>query len=106
MSIKLIKPFLKSLIIMFISISLIIIFTPLAVIKGTLSDQMGSLKWPEGCAFIDNDHGEYAGGMTLDEMSKKYGEELQLDDDVLVICLVSPKETSPTMIKILYLLEI
>lgn len=81
--------------------------TPLALIKGTLTDTMYDLKCQEGSAYIKSNSKEYyAGAGNLEQWGSKFNADLELGDSVVILCKVSPNETAPTEISILYLWEI
>ncbi len=90
-----------------VAVLLVLLFTSFTIIRGTLTDSMYGYKCNDGYAYIKSNSKEYyAGAGDLEQWEDKYNVDLELGDRVLVLCDVSPKETSPTEIKILYLIEL
>lgn len=85
---------------------LILLCTPLTLIKGTLTNRMQGCRSSEGHAYISGGREYYAARGSIAEWNDKYHVDLELGDTVLILCEKSAHETAPTEIRILFLCEI
>lgn len=84
---------------------LILLCTPLTLIKGTLTNRMLTCRSSDGHAYIREGKKYYAARGSIAEWNDKYHVDLELGDTVLILCEKSVHETAPTEIRILYLCE-
>lgn len=91
---------------------MVIMFTPLSLVKGTLTNKMADITRKNGYAYIYVEknlpytrdwllsHG------SMKEWSKQYHVNLEYGDKVLVLCRISSKETAPKEAQLYYMWEL
>lgn len=91
---------------------MVIMFTPLSLVKGTLTNKMAGITRKNGYAYIyiekDFPYTKewLCASGSMREWNKRYHVNLEYGDKVVALCRISPKETAPTETRLYWIWEV